>query len=481
MIQNYGITKSDSLVTVLRTENKQVTLLSGDVLTADVLDVIESGMVMLRITPPVGRGASAQGGVVTAKTNVPLNEGDKVVLEVIGGDKEVKFKFLGLDKGKGTDIESPLDSFRQKLYGLLSGLAGDKLSSEELQALRANFNSIPTSIKNNYPEFALLSKFMPDIEQIDASLLKSALEAGGVLFETKLKATALQEMKQAPDVVILKETLHGVINVATLGLEELKSLKFDIRGALNTIILKAEEGLYAMQEFKADVDLRQVLNATLQKVQDALQLPVDDKLRESLTFIKQKLIDVVQSYDSSKQEHIRSSINFADDQKALLLKLQDLLTEDRVSDILKYSSGKQQDVPGMVERLIKNIEYFQLTSRANDMVYSFLPFSWNELKDGEMLFKKNKYSSKKTVTCDINLNLKRLGKLSISATISDKMFFVSFYAERPETKDLIVARRGDLERRFTDAGLSLRIVNMGLKENIDFADAHNDKSLNLIV
>ncbi|WP_081853545.1 flagellar hook-length control protein FliK [Candidatus Magnetobacterium casense] len=487
MIENYGLAKSDSIVTVLRTESRPITLLSGDVMMADVLDVIESGMVMLRITPPPGKGAGVQGGVVTAKTNVPLNEGDKVVLEVLGSGKEVKFRYLGTEKGEQetggqeTPTKTPLEQLQLRVFSLLSELSDAKLQSEDLKTLKAAFDAIPVSIKSNYPEFSMFSKFAPDIEQIDANLLKSVIEGAGVLFESKLKTAVMQEIKQAPDVLLAKETLHGVINVATLGLEELQGLKFDIRGALNTIVFKAEEGLYALQDVKSDIDLRQLLNAPLEKVELALQLPLDGKLRDSLIYLKQRLLDIMQTHDPIKQEQPKTAINFADDQKALLFRLQDVLSEGRVADILKYSVGRKDDIPDIVERLIKHIEYFQVSSKANDMVYSFLPFSWQGLRDGEMLFKKNKYSSKKTFTCDINLNLRQLGKLSISATLSDRVFFISFHAERPETKDLIAIHKYELERRFEEVGLSLKVINVAVKEKIDFAEAKNTRALDLVV
>ncbi|KJU82225.1 hypothetical protein MBAV_005575 [Candidatus Magnetobacterium bavaricum] len=363
----------------------------------------------------------------------------------------------------------------------MSELSENKLQSEDLQTLKTAFEAIPVSIKSNYPEFSMFSKFAPNIEQVDGNLLKSAIEGSGVLFETKLKTAVMQEIRQAPDVLLAKDTLHGVINVATLGLEELKGIKFDIRGALNTIVFKAEEGLYALQEVKSDIDLRQLLNAPLEKVELALKLPIADKLRDSLTFLKQKLLEIMQTHDPSKHEEPKTSINFADDQKSLLFRLQDVLSEGRVADILKYSVGRRDDIPDIVERLIKHIEFFQVSSKANDMVYSFVPFSWQGLRDGEMLFKKNKYSSKKTFTCDINLNLWQLGKLSISATVSDRVFFISFRAERAETKDLIVAHRGELERRFAKAGLSLQVINVAMKETIDFAEAKNTNALDLVV
>ncbi|KJU84077.1 hypothetical protein MBAV_003729 [Candidatus Magnetobacterium bavaricum] len=196
----------------------------------------------------------------------------------------------------------------------------------------------------------------------------------------------------------------------------------------------------------------------------------------------QKLLDIMQAVrDPYQYEVPRKPINFAADQKSLLFRLQDVLSEGRVADILKYSVGRKDDISGIVEKFIKHIEYFQVSSKANDMVYSFVPFSWQGLRDGEMLFKKNKYSSKKTFTCDINLNLWQLGKLSISATLSDRVFFISFHTERTETRDLIAAHRGELERRFAEAGLSLQVINVAVKEKIDFAQAKNTNALDLVV
>ncbi|MCG6552300.1 MAG: flagellar hook-length control protein FliK, partial [Candidatus Magnetominusculus sp. LBB02] len=168
-------------------------------------------------------------------------------------------------------------------------------------------------------------------------------------------------------------------------------------------------------------------------------------------------------HPAAKEEHTKAVININNDPKALLLKVRELLQDDKTSESMKYSGAKHDELALTVDKFIKNIEFFQLTSKANDMIYTYLPLQWNGLKDGELLFKKNKYHAQKSFTCDINLDLDKLGKLSVSVTKADSGFFISFNAEKDSTKQLILENKGELEQRFAAAGLSLKIVNVGQK------------------
>ena len=120
------------------------------------------------------------------------------------------------------------------------------------------------------------------------------------------------------------------------------------------------------------------------------------------------------------------------------------------------------------ERFISNIEFFQLTSRVNDMFYTFLPLMWDSLRDGEFMFKKNREQSDNSYTCDINLDMETLGKLSISVTVSGKAFYVSFYTERPEIGEFIKSQKHNLEERFASQDLLLKAINVGHRTNIPF-------------
>ncbi len=161
------------------------------------------------------------------------------------------------------------------------------------------------------------------------------------------------------------------------------------------------------------------------------------------------------------------------DLKALLLRLKNLLKDGNIINTLKQSGYTISDISGAVDKFIKNIEFFQLTSKLNDMFYTFLPVLWDDLKDGEFLFKKNREKGKESYTCDVNLDLESIGKLSISVTILDKSFFITFYAERHEVNELIKLQKHVLECRFASQGLPLKAINFNHKKTIPFGKANN--------
>lgn len=159
------------------------------------------------------------------------------------------------------------------------------------------------------------------------------------------------------------------------------------------------------------------------------------------------------------------------DLKALLMRLKTLLKDRNMINALKQADFNIADLTKAVDKFINNIEFFQLTSKINDMFYTFLPVLWDDLRDSEFLFKKNREGNKESHTCDINLDLESIGRLSISVTISDKSFYVSFFTERHEIRDLLKSQRHLLEGRFASNGLLLKAINFNYKKSIAFGKA----------
>lgn len=106
-------------------------------------------------------------------------------------------------------------------------------------------------------------------------------------------------------------------------------------------------------------------------------------------------------------------------------------------------------------------------------LYTFLPLSWQEMKDGELIFKKGKsrYDEEESYSCTINLDLEMAGKLSISVTMYDQEFYVSFRAENPVMESLLISEKDVLEKQFFDTGMQLRAVNFKHEPKIEFGKA----------
>jgi|GEM_PF-1869060 hypothetical protein len=365
MIENFAVSNTGNVLTFVNPSGKTVSMKIGTVVKAEVMEAIDSGMVALRVIPPVGKSEDMQGLIIRARSEVPMSKGQTVFLEVLSGGKTIKLRLVGVSKGMA---ETSADNDSTAILKLLSGLSGSRLSSKDFKLITDMFKSLPESIKEAFPEFKAIEKLLPQIQNLNGRVLKMAAEGSGLMFESRLKFAALEGLAAAS-----KSGLQGI--------------------------------------FMSGVDK---------------------------------------------------------DLKALLLKIKDKLKNQKILKALKHEGFRHAEVAEAVSRLIRNIEFFQLTSKLNEILYMFLPVSWEELNDGELSFRKNTDGKKESYTCDINLDLEPFGRLSVSVTMFDGAFYVTFLAEKADTAELINSERENLQKRFEAQGLPLKIVNISQRQEIIF-------------
>ncbi len=579
MIESFAITNPNNLVPLIKADGSEQTAFRvGDIVMADVMDIIESGMITLRIIPPSSRAESsgdpkAPGErthppfVFRAKSDIAMSKGDKVLLEIMGAGKEIQMRFIGTAKGMMTNQPLGTENLPREIMKMLSELSGSRLKSSDFQLIKNAFNSLPESVKFAHPEFRAFEKLLPGIENLNNRLLRQSVEGSGVLFETKLKLLTMKDTLQGnisaalpnqaeagaglikggevvkgsgmegalktmdssgaagkgitDNVAVLKNVLQqsGISLSANSQPETLtgavQNMSSNNASQLRSVL--SGMGIYVeWNEGERSGDLRQVsigredfqkLMSLLSRESAHSERPAMDKAVPNETTMKESQIlrgaqgevlikgqenviekpaqgektiesAIISSLgkeaekgDVTKSSVLNEVLNRAgEDQKGLLLKIKEILQNDNMNEILKESGLRQGDLLETVDKFVKNIEYFQLTSKANDVLYTFLPLSWHELKDGELLFRRNKYSGKKSYTCDINLDLEDMGKVSISTTMYDGEFYVSFQAEQEDTRTMIGAERSALEKRFHDVELPLKSITVGLKHEVKFGN-----------
>ena len=133
---------------------------------------------------------------------------------------------------------------------------------------------------------------------------------------------------------------------------------------------------------------------------------------------------------------------------------------------LKLAELNPQEVSKLVDKFIKNIEFFQLSSKMNDMFSTFMPVLWDDIKDGEFMFRKYKKQGGNAYACDINLDMETLGKMSVSVSIYKKAYYVTFLSEREDVVTLLNANKKLLTERFSAQGLNLSAINIAQKKDI---------------
>ena len=336
----------------------------GDVVQADVLSILSDGNVSIRITTESGKS-----GIVVARSEVPLTEGESVLLKVVGGEREVALRFLGVIREGSAPGDNPA-GLPGMYRDLASELAASRLSTSDARQAQESFLFLPEAVKEAVPGFEAIGR-SPGMNGLDGTVLRETVEESGILLETKLK-------------------------------------------------LAAGEGGSAGKGVGSPA--------------------------------------------------VRETMDFAPgaDRKEALLRLGETLRNWGVAGALRSAGGSPGEAGVRADGLLSTIESFQLASAAQGGVYVPLTLQWDELVDGEMLFRKRARGKGESYTCEINLDLRPLGRMSASVTMYDGAFFVSLAPQSEATRSLMSSRSAEVERRFREAGLALRAVSITRKNSVDF-------------
>lgn len=342
-----GVARLENALTFLSPSGEGFRLKVGDVIQADVLSILDDGTVSIRITLESGKS-----GVVSARSHVPLDAGESVLLKVTGGEREVSLRFLGVIREEGAGMGGA-PGLTVPYRGLPPGLAAARIPASGARLLEQMFRSLPDAVKEAVPGFASLER-SPAMASLDGDALKGAVEGSGVLLETKLK-------------------LASGAGLAPGG-----------------------------------------------------------------------------------------------DRKEALLRVGEALRSPGVAAAVKASGASPGEAAVKADGLLSTIETYQVSSSMHGVLHAPLSLDWDELADGEILFRKRPRGRGESYTCEIHLDLMPLGRMGVSVTMYDGAFFVSFSPEGEEARSLVASRSDEVGKRFREAGLALKAVSVHRKRSVSF-------------
>lgn len=496
---------------------------AGTVLKAEVIDVTKDGNALLRlVTPGAGKADTAQT-IIKANSEIPLTKGQFLYLEISGSRNNFKMKFIGDTMTSQKTLQQNVPA---RLPELLAKLSISKLGTADLRTLANMLKSVPGNIKSMNPELNNLENLLMNAKHIDAKLLANsarslltltgradsalAIKPGTIVNAEVIKISGVgtavirlavpggsngivQEMtiKTGP---LIPFTKGQSIALEFIGGKDNVRMRFAGSTAAGTEVLqqnipikfldmlaRLSESRLSTSEFKLFMNMMKSLPRNIKT-----SVPELRNLETLLSNTKQLDGNMLKAFVESSGVAFETKLKIAvlsdpgslfqslfalqseGDLKAALLKLKKMFQDQNIINNLTKAGLDASKMSANVERFISNIEFFQLTSRVNDMFYTFLPLMWDSLRDGEFMFKKNREQSDNSYTCDINLDMETLGKLSISVTVSGKAFYVSFYTERPEIGEFIKSQKHNLEERFASQDLLLKAINVGHRTNIPF-------------
>ncbi|HBK1960484.1 TPA: flagellar hook-length control protein FliK [Campylobacter jejuni] len=204
-------------------------------------------------------------------------------------------------------------------------------------------------------------------------------------------------------------------NVENLDLEQVQ----DLSKNLNNLSRRLNESLKELEPYTQNAKLNQ---AELKNLEHKLNLSTKD-----LAQIKPKT-----------EQDIAESLHH--DVKSTLL---------QISNLAKNEGNEA--VYNQANRLLAQIEINQLMSLANDSINTYLTFSWDDLNDSKIMFRRGK---KDKFFAQIKLEFAKLGDLEILISLNNEKYIdINIMAENIEFRKTIYENAHELKRNINKAGL----------------------------
>ncbi|HEB8256484.1 TPA: flagellar hook-length control protein FliK [Campylobacter jejuni] len=204
-------------------------------------------------------------------------------------------------------------------------------------------------------------------------------------------------------------------NVENLDLEQVQ----DLSKNLSNLSRRLNESLKELEPYTQNAKLNQ---AELKNLEHKLNLSIKD---------------LVQTKPKTEQD-IAESLHH--DVKSTLL---------QISNLAKNEGNEA--VYNQANRLLAQIEINQLMSLANDSINTYLPFSWDDLNDSKIMFRRGK---KDKFFAQIKLEFAKLGDLEILISLNNEKYIdINIMAENIEFRKTIYENAHELKRNINKAGL----------------------------
>ncbi|MCR2088823.1 flagellar hook-length control protein FliK [Campylobacter upsaliensis] len=227
---------------------------------------------------------------------------------------------------------------------------------------------------------------------------------------------------------------------------------------------KAQESIFKQQEFTKEVFKNLAFKAPQGQNLEGLE-----NLSKDITTLNRKINENLKQLDPLAQ-NAKLNLNelkglenkligaVKDLQNIRLKNVQDVSYEiqnDIKSTLLQVASQAKAEnndaIYNQANRLLAQIEMNQLMSLVNDSINTYLPFSWEDLNESKIIFRRGK---KDKFFAQIKLEFAKLGDLEILVSLNNEKYIdINIMAENKEFRKMIYENAHELKRNINKAGL----------------------------
>ncbi len=297
----------------------------------------------------------------------------------------------------------------------------------QLKNLTDEIGTLENKIQNNQPILNEKPALLTQIKE-NLNLLKNEL-----LFTNTIQTKVLN---QVIDKLLNIQNLFDKIELPTdfkmlqVQNNNISSFQSNFASNINSLLLNLKENITNISSNPNATNLQNEILKTVDKIED---------------IIKQ---GVLTTTSLSKPDNS----TLQEDMKSVLLQMQDMIPD------------KNSETSKAVDKLLFQVDYYQLLSLTSNSNYVYLPFLWDMLEDGSISMKK---TNEKKFYCEINLTLKDFGQTQLLLGLYDKnKLDLTIFASRDSFKKLIRENLTSLKQSLNAAGLiPMDIKLIDLKKN----------------
>lgn len=328
------------------------------------------------------------------------------------------------------------------------------------------------SNNNSLEPKTLLNQLLNSTEMKNSSLLNSNisnlvnqlknLNDDIISIENKISNNQLVTNEKTTVLNQIKETLNLLKN------ELLQANTIQSKVLIQTIDkLLNMQTLFDKLEIPNDFKLLQTQNNSLSTFQSNFSSNINAlllNLKQSITnissnpnssFLQNEILKTVDMIESALKQGILTTSNLQNiksdnsaiqnDMKTILLQMQEQLAS-KTSD-----SNSLTEASKNIDKLLFQVDYYQLLSLSSNANYVYLPFLWDMLEDGSIGMKK---INEKKFYCEINLTLKDFGQVQLLLALYEKnKLDLTIFASRDNFKKLLKEHLTTLKQSLNGVGL----------------------------
>jgi len=406
---------------------------------------------------------------------------------------------------------NPAPKINEMLTSIKQALA--TITSPKAEALSQNINNLQTQ-SNTMPTQSLLNAVKTVVSQLqnftvnqpaspavnNLAQLTNSLRA--LAFEPQIQMTQTLQTQAVPTPQPVSQTninptnipqqttgqnIQNEVNITTRFNDTLNAIKSEL---LNNNLPMTKNAIQIIDKFLSQPALMQnpsafqsSLNELLTTIKTIItNIPTQSNLQPAEIY---RLINQLEnsirpdspllSQKSLELNPQMQKSNISNDVKSILLKIADEIQQQPTTQ-LSTEATKQ------VDKLLTQVDYYQLMSLTSSTNYVYFPFIWDMLEDGSLSMKK---LDEEKFYVEINLQLKQFGKINLLLVMYDKNHLdISIFAQKQTLKDEVSEHLQGLKRSLSSVGivpgtiklLDLKEEDEKKEENI-YTNSENDEQL----